>query len=409
MTYNEAKACLEKYGQEHILKYYDELSEQEKDSLLSQIELIDFSVLESLDADKNSSNKRGIFEPLGAVTINDIAANSETYEKTGIEAIKNTKVAAVLLAGGQGTRLGFDKPKGMYNIGVSRELYIFECLISNLMEVVKKTGTWIPLYIMTSEKNNADTVEFFEKMGYFGYNSEFVRFFIQDMAPSVDYEGKIYMEDKGTISLSPNGNGGWFSSLVRAGIMDDIRAKGVEWLNVFGVDNVLQRIADPMFIGAVIESGMQSGSKVVSKAAPDERVGVICLEDGKPSIVEYYEMDEEMRTLTDENGNLAYRFGVILNYLFNVDKLVEINNQKLSVHIVEKKIPYINENGEKVNPEKPNGYKFEKLILDMIHMLDSGLPYEVVRNQEFAPVKNATGVDSAESARELLRENGVTL
>lgn len=409
MTYEEAKNYLSKFGQEHILKCYDELSPAEQASLLAQIDLIDLSVLENLDNDNNISSKRGKFEPLGAATIDDIAANSGSYEKTGLEALRAGKVAAVLLAGGQGTRLGFDKPKGMFNIGVSRELYIFECLISNLMDVVKQTGTWIPLYIMTSEKNHDDTVEFFEKMGYFGYNSEFVRFFIQDMAPSVDFNGKIYMEDKGRISMSPNGNGGWFSSLLRAGLMEDIKEKGVEWLNVFAVDNVLQRIADPLFIGAVIESGMQSGSKVVSKADPDERVGVLCLEDGMPSIVEYYEMTDEMRTLRDENGDLSYRFGVILNYLFNVEKLLEISGKKLPVHIVDKKIPYMNENGEMISPEKPNGHKFETLVLDMVHMQDSCLAYEVVRNREFAPVKNSSGVDSVDSARELLKENGVKL
>lgn len=409
MTYEEAKNYLSKFGQEHILKCYDELSPAEQASLLAQIDLIDLSVLENLDNDNNISSKRGKFEPLGAATIDDIAANSESYEKTGLEALRAGKVAAVLLAGGQGTRLGFDKPKGMFNIGVSRELYIFECLISNLMDVVKQTGTWIPLYIMTSEKNHDDTVEFFEKMGYFGYNSEFVRFFIQDMAPSVDFSGKIYMEDKGRISMSPNGNGGWFSSLLRAGLMEDIKEKGVEWLNVFAVDNVLQRIADPLFIGAVIESGMQSGSKVVSKADPDERVGVLCLEDGMPSIVEYYEMTDEMRTLRDENGDLSYRFGVILNYLFKVEKLLEISGKKLPVHIVDKKIPYMNENGEMISPEKPNGHKFETLVLDMVHMQDSCLAYEVVRNREFAPVKNSSGVDSVDSARELLKENGVKL
>ena len=217
------------------------------------------------------------------------------------------------------------------------------------------------------------------------------------------------MEDKGRISMSPNGNGGWFSSLLRAGLMEDIKEKGVEWLNVFAVDNVLQRIADPLFIGAVIESGMQSGSKVVSKADPDERVGVLCLEDGMPSIVEYYEMTDEMRTLRDENGDLSYRFGVILNYLFKVEKLLEISGKKLPVHIVDKKIPYMNENGEMISPEKPNGHKFETLVLDMVHMQDSCLAYEVVRNREFAPVKNSSGVDSVDSARELLKENGVKL
>ena len=154
---------------------------------------------------------------------------------------------------------------------------------------------------------------------------------------------------------------------------------------------------------------MQSGGKVVSKADPDERVGVLCLEDGMPSIVEYYEMTEEMRTLLDDKGNLAYRYGVILNYLFNVKKLEEICNNKMPVHIVDKKIPYMDENGEFITPSQPNGHKFETLVLDMVHMQDSCLAYEVVREKEFAPVKNATGVDSVESARELLKLNGVKI
>jgi UDP-N-acetylglucosamine/UDP-N-acetylgalactosamine diphosphorylase len=406
---DDALRILSKYGQEHILKHYDELDEDGKKELLGQIEIIDFSVLDNLDAEKNTNSVRGMIEPLGAVTIDDIASNSEEYINAGVEAIKAGKAAAVLLAGGQGTRHGFDKPKCMFKIGVNEELYIFQCLINNLMDVVKLTDTWIPLYIMTSEKNNKDTIEFFKEKNYFGYDPQYIRFFIQDMAPSVDFSGKVLMDSESRISISPNGNGGWFSSLVRAGLLDEIKEKGVEWLNVFAVDNVLQRMVDPGFIGAVIKSGLQSGSKVVSKAAPDEKVGVLCLEDGMPSIVEYYEMTEEMRTLLNENGDLAYKYGVILNYLFNVAKLEEICDKKLPVHVVDKKIPYMNDNGEYIIPSEPNGHKFETLVLDMVHMQDSCLAYEVVREKEFAPVKNATGVDSVDSARELLKANGVNI
>lgn len=409
ITFDAAKDILKKYGQEHILAYYDELNENERAELLSQIEMTDFSVLENLNEEKNTLSKRGRFEPLGAVTIEDIAENREKYHSAGAGAIKEGKVAAVLLAGGQGTRLGFDKPKGMFNIGVSKELYIFECLMNNLMKVVKSTGTYVPLYIMTSEKNHHDTVNFFEEKKYFGYDSSYIKFFIQDMAPSVDFNGKIYMESKSDISISPNGNGGWFSSIVRAGLLKDIKKKGIEWINVFAVDNVLQQIADPCFIGAVINSGSQSGSKVVSKVSPDERVGVLCLEDSRPSIVEYYEMTGEMRTLMTESGQLAYKYGVILNYLFRVDRLEDIISAKMPVHVVEKKIPYMDNNGSFVIPEKNNGYKFETLVLDMVHLQESCLPYEVERSKEFAPVKNAEGVDSVESARELLRQNGIDL
>jgi len=406
---NKALEILTKYGQEHILKHFDELNDEEKASLLGQIELIDFSVLDNLSKEKNINSVRGEFAPLGAVTVKDIAANSDEYIRIGTEAIRNGKAAAVLLAGGQGTRLGFDKPKGMFNIGVEKELYIFQCLFNNIMDVVRLTGSWIPLYIMTSEKNHDDTVEFLEDKNYFGYDRDYVKFFIQDMAPSVDFNGKIYMESRSRISISPNGNGGWFSSLVRAGLLDEIKDKGVEWINVFAVDNVLQRIADPGFIGAVICSGLQSGSKVVSKAAPEEKVGVLCLEDGMPSIVEYYEMTDDMLTQLDENGELAYKYGVILNYLFSVKKLEEICDRKLPVHIVKKKIPYMDENGDFVIPSEPNGNKFETLVLDMVHMQDSCLAYEVVREKEFAPVKNAKGVDSVDTARELLKANCIEI
>ncbi|MDE5584331.1 MAG: UDPGP type 1 family protein [Ruminococcus sp.] len=409
MTFDTAKEILEKYGQEHILAYYDALDGQEKEKLLSQIELTDFSVLENLVAENRHSSKRGKFSPLGAVTIEDIEKNREKYYTTGAEALKKGKVATVLLAGGQGTRLGFDKPKGMFNIGVTRELYIFECLMNNLKKVADDTGAEIPLYIMTSEKNHDDTVNFFEEKNYFGYNKKYVKFFIQDMSPSADFNGKIYMESRSDISISPNGNGGWFSSVVRAGLLRDIKKKGVEWINVFAVDNVLQKMADPCFIGAVIESGSQAGSKVVSKVSAEERVGVLCLEDGKPSIVEYYEMTDEMRTLMTADGELAYKYGVILNYLFSVDRLEEIVEEKMPVHVVEKKIPYMDGEGKYVIPEKNNGYKFETLVLDMVHLQDSCLPYEVVRSEEFAPVKNADGVDSVETARTLLKFNGIEI
>jgi UDP-N-acetylglucosamine/UDP-N-acetylgalactosamine diphosphorylase len=193
------------------------------------------------------------------------------------------------------------------------------------------------------------------------------------------------------------------------GVAQKALAEGVEWLNVFAVDNVLQRIADPCFVGAVIANGYASGAKVVRKCAPDERVGVICLADGRPSIVEYYELTEELMNAKDENGEPAYNFGVILNYLFRSADLEKISEKNLPLHIVEKKIPYLDEKGQKVHPDKPNGYKFEQLVLDMIHEVDSCLPFEVERSKEFAPIKNREGVDSVDSARKLCLENGIVL
>ena len=402
----DAENLLKKYGQEHVLRFYDELDENGQRSLLKQVEEIDFEMLGAIGAKQQGKGK---ISPLGAVEIDEINERKEEFVEEGLKAIREGKVGAILLAGGMGTRLGFDQPKGTFDIGKTRHLYIFECLINNLLEVCDMAGCFVPLYIMTSEKNHEATYEFFEEHNYFGYPAEDVHFFMQDMAPAVDYNGKLLLEEKGRLATSPNGNGGWFSSLHKSGLLDDIHARGVEWLNIFAVDNVLQKIADPAFIGATLLSGKESGSKVVRKVAPEERVGVMCQEDGKPSIVEYYEMTEEMVTQRDEQGELLYRFGVILNYLFRVDLLEEIMLNRMNVHVVEKKIPYIDERGNFIKPEKPNGYKFETLILDMIHMLDSNLVYEVVREKEFAPIKNLHGTDSVDSARELLEANGVEL
>ena len=226
------------------------------------------------------------------------------------------------------------------------------------------------------------------------------------MAFAVDDAGKIILEEKGKIFLSPNGNGGWFSSIAKAGLLKEIKDKGIEWINVFAVDNVLQKIADPAFIGAVICSECESGGKVVSKVSPDEKVGVLCLEDERPSIVEYYEMTDEMINRREADGSLSYRYGVILNYLFRTDRLEKIMNNEMPVHIVKKKVNCLDGNGNPVNREV---FKFETLVLDMIHMQESCLSYEVERNHEFAPVKNAEGVDSVDSARKLLIENGIEI
>ncbi|MCH5256339.1 MAG: UTP--glucose-1-phosphate uridylyltransferase [Lachnospiraceae bacterium] len=408
MDYNEAYKKLEKYGQLHVLKYYNELTQEEMAALLKQIEETDMEVL--LNAShKDEVDAKGKITPLSAMTLEEIDSKKEEFMKAGIDAIKAGKVGAVLLAGGMGTRLGSDAPKGVYNIGITKEVYIFERLIDNLMDVVKLTDTWIHLFVMTSDKNHEATTAFFKEKNYFGYRPEYITFFMQDMAPATDYDGKVYMEAKNKISTSPNGNGGWFLSMMKWGVVDKIREAGIEWLNVFAVDNVLQRIADPCFVGATILTDSDVGAKVVCKNAPDEKIGVICLEDGKPSIVEYYELTDEMMNAKDESGNPAYSYGVILNYLFREKALEEIVAKKLPLHIVEKKIPYIDEDGNQVKPEEPNGYKYEQLVLDMIHELDSCLPYEVKRNYEFAPIKNKTGVDSVESARELCKENGIEL
>lgn len=397
---------LEDKKQYYIRSAYEACDPAEKEQLLNNLKEVDWTILENLE---KKETERGTFSPIEAVDVRELEERREEFLKAGLAALREGKVGAVLLAGGQGTRLGLDKPKGTLNIGINRELYLFERLILNLMEVTDQAKAFVPLYVMTSDINNRETVEFFEKHQYFGYPRDYVKFFIQEMAPACDYEGRVYMASKTKPAMSPNGNGGWFGSMVKAGLLEDIHRRGIEWLNVFAVDNCLQRIADPLFIGATLVYGKECGAKVVRKAAPEERVGVMCLEDGKPSIAEYYELTDEMRNARTEKGDLAYGFGVILNYLFSEKKLEQVAEEKLCIHVVEKKIPYMDVDGSLVNPTEPNGYKFETLALDMVHMMADCLPCEVVREKEFAPIKNLHGVDSLDSARELMKGCGIEL
>ena len=408
MTYQEAYQKLEKAGQLHVLAHYESLTEAQQKSLLKEIGLTDFSVLSYLEK-REELMKKGEITPLAAMEISEIERSHVWYEELGYRAIRQGQVGTVLLAGGMGTRLGSDEPKGMYDIGLTKPVYIFERIISNLLEVVERACAWIHLFIMTSDKNHEKTVAFLAEHDYFGYEPGDIHFFRQEMAPASDFYGKVYMERPDKIANSPNGNGGWFSSMANGGILEIVKNNGIEWLNVFAVDNVLQRMADPCFVGAVIARGCSSGAKVVKKNAPDEKVGVMCLEDGRPSIVEYYDLTDELMHAKNEKGEPAYNFGAILNYLFQVKALEKTISEKLPLHIVEKKIPYMDDDGNFVKPEEANGYKYETLVLDMVHMMDSCLPYEVEREREFAPIKNMTGIDSVDTARELCRKNGIVL
>lgn len=407
MTYNEALEKLENIGQEQLLRYYDELDESGKAGLLRQIEETDFSVLSRLN--KGGKKERGRFSPLAAMQREEIERREEEFKAVGVKTLREGKAAALLLAGGMGTRLGSDNPKGMYDIGETKHVYIFQRIIENLLEVVDECGTVPRLFVMTSEKNHEATTAFLSEHKFFGYDESRVTFFKQAMAPACDINGKVFLEEKGRIATSPNGNAGWYTSLVAAGHEALLEQEGIEWIDIFAVDNVLQRILDPVFVGATVSANVSVGAKVVKKNAPDEKVGVMCLEDGHPSIVEYYELSEEMMEAKDGNGEPAYNYGVILNYMFHIPELKKIAGGSLPYHVVEKKIKHIDENGNEVDPKEPNGYKFEQLVLDMIHKLDTCLPYEVIREKEFAPIKNLKGVDSVDTAKELLKLNGIEL
>ena len=405
MNYSEAFKKLDKIGQTHLLKWYDTLKDDEKEFLLNRISTIDELVLQANGTNKDKES----ISPLKTLTLDEIKEDKEEYKSIGLNLLKEGKLACVLLAGGMGSRLGYSHPKGMYNIGINNDLTIFECQMNTLKERVKECGRTIPLFIMTSPENMSETVNHFKEKNYYGYDKNSIKFFVQTEYPVTDMNGKILMTNKYTPASAPNGNGGWYISMVNAGLDKYVKSIGIEYFNVYAVDNVLQKMADPVFLGAVKKRCAESGAKVVRKADPNERVGVICMANGHPSITEYIELTDELRYSKDENGEYLYNFGVILNYIFRIDALDRTISNELPIYRANKKFPYMDDNGNFITPLENNAYKYETFVLDMIRMMNDCVSFEVDRSVEFAPVKNLHGIDSVDSARELLVKNNVKI
>ncbi len=397
------KKRLTEQGQGHLLEGFDSLSEEEKRRFSEELNAIDFSVFERA---KNLENKT--YETLSAIPVfsaDRAEREQDELERIGLSAIGEGKVGAVLLCGGQGTRLGFPHAKGMFNIGLTKEISIFSLHFRCLCEVAARANTWFPVYIMTSIYNHGEIEDFLRAHDFFGYQSSYIHFFDQKMAPATNLNGKIYKSSPSELVLSPDGNGGWFSALADAGYLDEMKLQGLEWLNVISIDNVLQKTADPLFIGATLREKAACGAKVVKKCTPDERIGLICTNEGHPAVIEYYELDrlkKENAVCTD-----GMEHGVILNYLFRINEMEKTLSEKLPVHKARKKIPYYD--GEYHTPETENGFKYEMLATDLVERMASCLAFEIRREKEFAPVKNRIGTDSVETAREMLLTEGYEL
>lgn len=399
-----AKEILAKYSQEHVLNFYDELSKEKQNELLDQILTIDFKGLEELYESTKTKPDFGDskIEPIPHITKADLSKEEyEEYNKIGEEKIKQGKLAVVTMAGGQGTRLGHSGPKGTYDIGLASHKPIFEILCDNIKEASKKYNVTIPWYLMTSEENHEETISFFEKHNYFDYPKTAIKFFKQGLLPMLDTNGKILLNEEKLIKLAPDGHGGIFEAMRKNGITYDMKEKGIEWVFVGGVDNVLVKMVDPVLTGIATKNNTLVAGKSLVKANPQERVGVFCKKNGKPSVIEYTEISKEMAEAQDENGELLYGESHILCNQFHIQILEELGNNKLPYHVAFKKASYVNENGEYVNPEEPNAYKFEAFLFDAFSLIPDMTILRVKREEEFAPVKNATGVDSPETAREL--------
>jgi len=407
---NEYLVLMEKlkgYNQDHLLYSYEKLENGEKEKLLNQIKEIDFEQINNLYQRTKKKIEFGDakIEPINYVDKSKISSQDFTeYEKLGAEIIKNGKYAVVTMAGGQGTRLGHKGPKGTFDLGLDSHKSIFEILCDTLKEAKNKYGVFVPWYIMTSEENNSQTIEFFEKNNYFGYEKENVMFFKQGQLPMCNTEGKIILDETGLIKEAADGHGGVFESMRRDGVINDMKNKNVEWVFIGGVDNVLAKMVDGVLVGLSINNNVLAAGKSVVKACPTERVGVFCKRNGKPSVIEYTEITEDMAEAQNDRGDLLYGESHILCNLFNIKAIEKISEKKLPYHSAFKKAKYINEKGELIVPEKPNAYKFEAFLFDAFESLDDMAILRVKREEEFAPVKNAEGVDSPETARKLYKD-----
>ena len=409
MDYNQALGKLKEYNQEHLLKFYDKMPKEKQEKLLAQIEKLDLEQIKKLyeDIKKPEEKKETLVEPIGYIDKEKLGKEEkEEYEKIGNETLASGKIAAVTMAGGQGTRLGHKGPKGTFDLGLKSHKTLFEILCDTLKKVQKENGVTIPWYIMTSEENNEETENFFKANNYFGYPQEKITFFKQGQYPMIDTEGKILLDENGLIKEAADGHGGVYIAMYKNGIIEDMKKKGIKWVIVGGVDNVLVKMFDPIFIGMYIKQGYPSASKSVVKKYPEEKVGVFCKKNGKPSIIEYTELSDQMAHAVDENGELKYGESNIIVHIFELETMEYISKNILPYHPAFKKANHLDKNGNVVIATEPNAYKFEAFIFDAFEQLDNMSILRVNREEEFAPVKNSDekGVDCPKTARELYKK-----
>lgn len=392
-------------GQQHVFRFWDELDDSARASFLEELRSVDLDLLSKLvsAAEAPASDRDGELEPAPVLRLgkNHRGTTREQAAERGEELLGQGKVGVFLVAGGQGSRLGFDGPKGCLPFGVHSERTLFELHAQKIRALCDRFAVTVPWYIMTSSVNNDATVHFFEENDYFGLSREDVLFLEQTMLPALDGRGKLVLADRGELFLSPNGHGGAYSTFAERGGLEHARRRGIEHIFYYQVDNALVRIADPFFLGVHDITGAEMSLKVLEKTGPDEKIGVVGTRDGVAEVVEYSDLPDELAHERDEDGRLAFGAGSIAIHAFHLDffERVATGGIVLPYHVASKSLSSIDENGE---PHDIDGTKFETFVFDALSSAEIYLNVEVVREQEFAPVKNATGVDSLESARALV-------
>lgn len=407
MSYEKLYERLSSHGQEHLIKYWPELSDKEREQLAGEIGKLDWEevnevfrrateatkiILEKLDDDLKPIPHTH-YESVPSLSNDKI----DEYESIGLQEISESRVGVLLLAGGQATRLGFGHPKGMYDVGLPSHKTLFQIQAERILRVQQmaaekygKEGT-ITWYIMTSQHTKGPTADFFKSNSFFGLNKDDIIFFDQGRLPCFDFEGKVLLDEKYHLSSAPDGNGGLYKALKTQGILQDIVSRGVEHLHAHSVDNILVKVADPVFIGYCTSKNADCAAKVVQKSSPSEAVGVVCLVNGHYKVVEYSELTDEAAERKNPDGRLTFSAGNICNHYFSADFLSKICNfeTKLKLHIAKKKIPFIDTNGIRQKPNEPNGIKMEKFIFDVFEFAENFICLEVARECEFSALKNA--------------------
>ena len=401
----EVIAILKEYGQEHIIKFLENLNPQEKEELENQILKIDFHQLTELyeNAKKPVEIKENKIEKIDYIDKQKMnIIQKEELADLGGSIVSSGKYAVVTMAGGPGSRLEHPGPKGTFRLDVyGKGKYLFEILVDNLKEANKKYQTTIPWYIMTSKENHDETYQFLEKNNYFGYDKNYVTLFMQGELPLVSLDGKLLIGKNKLVKLASDGNGGTFASLRLSGALADMKERGIEWVFIGSVDNVLLKMVDTVLLGFAIDKGVQIASKSIVKANPHEKVGVFCKMNGHPKVIEYSELPEKMAEEIDDDGELRYGESHVMCNLFTIDAIEEISKQPLIYHSAIKKNSYLDENGKEVVPTEKNCYKFEAFIFDAFTFFDDIAILRGKREEDFAPVKNKEGVDSPKTAKEL--------
>ncbi|CAG0881987.1 unnamed protein product [Cyprideis torosa] len=425
MDLEKLRADLKRNGQDHLLQFWEELTDDEQQQLYKDITgtnvgdtvasfhrsmAMNVEVGEELD---------GRMAPLGDDVFSsrltpDAGPRIQIYRRRGLLEIGESRVGVLLLAGGQGTRLGVSYPKGMYDVGLPSKKSLYQIQaerIQTLMRLAgKRSGNTpsIPWYIMTSAKTRKTTTDFLEANNFFGLPKDDVIVFEQGMVPSFTFDGRIILEGKAKLAKSPDGNGGLYRALREQLILEDMKKRNLSCVHVYCVDNILVKVADPVFVGYCLSEGADCGAKVVPKAYPDEPVGVICAVDDRFQVAEYSEISKATAHKTDGQGKLMFNAGNICNHFFTLDFLSNVANKQESempFHIARKKIPYVDSrSGELVKPMEPNGVKLEKFVFDVFSFSEKFRVWEVSREEEFSPVKNAEGAtkDTPTTARRMI-------